>query len=117
MIGLVFLLLAVMSALAYLGETLVEFFIGVWFDLFPQIKRFSLLLRYVAGAVAVVMAFVFRLDVFYVLGLAMGEYWESLAQPSPAGMILTGAAIGMGSSYLHAFVKKYILKAKDNLAE
>jgi hypothetical protein len=103
----VFAILAVIFLLAFLVESLVEYFVGQLFDRLPALQPYKWLLMYVAAAVGVGGAFLFGFDLLYLLGNYLGAEWPALASPSWYGMALTGLAISRGANYLHDLVGKY----------
>lgn len=104
----IFGILAIVFLLAFLVESLVEFLFGQAFAHFPAIQPYSWALMYVAAAVGVVMAFIYRLDLVYLLAQLLELKWE----PNVVGFILTGLAIGRGSNYIHDLVTRFFVKPK-----
>jgi hypothetical protein len=112
MLGNVVLVFLVMTAFAFLVETLVEFALGMLFDKIPKITPYKWVLAYAAIAVGILGAFVYKFDVIFMLFSYLGvESW--LGEPiriTIIGLIITGIAIGKGSNYLHDFLKKFFVK-------
>jgi hypothetical protein len=108
----IFGILAVIFILAFLIESLVEYFFGQIFAHLPAIQPFSWLLVYVSAAVGVVGAFLFGFDLLYLLGNYLAVDWPTLQAPSWLGITLTGLAIGRGANYLHDLVSKFFIKPK-----
>lgn len=78
-------LLAKLSMVAFLTESLVEWFLGTWLE--------GPMLKYAAAAVAVVLSVGFGLDFFKEVGL--------LSDIPYLGSVLTGLVVSRGSEYLH----------------
>lgn len=98
--------LFVIFLLAFLVESLVEYLFGAPFEYIPAMKPYKWLLMYVAMAVGMVGAFVYRFDLLYLLGAFVG----TAIQVTVFGILLTGAAIGRGANYLHDLVTRYFVK-------
>lgn len=98
--------LFVIFLLAFLVESLVEYLFGAPFENIPAMKPYKWLLMYVAMAVGMVGAFVYRFDLLYLLGAFVG----TAIQVTVFGILLTGAAIGRGANYLHDLVTRYFVK-------
>ena len=101
-------LLLIVLFLATLNETLIEFLFGEILAKFAP--KVSWVLKYIAVVSAVVMVFIYRLDIVYLLAKFTETEWQPLAEPSTLGIIITGIAVGKGSSYLHDLFKKYFVK-------
>lgn len=103
----------IMIALAFIIETIVEALIGKPIDEFPKIAKYKkYILTYLAVAVGIYGAWVYHFDLIYLL---VSYVQEMIQQPLPIGptgygITATGFAIGMGSSYLHEFMKRFFLK-------
>ena len=110
-------LMLVMLLLAYVVETAVEFLFGELFRRIAILRGVGWCQRYIAVGVAVWLAFIFRLDLFYVLSEYLEFFWEPLSQPSAAGTGLTGIMMGMGSSYLHDVIKQRVLNSRKLLVK
>ena len=101
--------LSVILLFSFLVETVVEALVGKPIDEFPNLKKYKpYILTYLAVAVGVYGAFVYQFDLMYILSLQF-EPHPSI-QMTTLGIILSGIAIGMGSSYLHDLFGKFILK-------
>jgi len=99
-------LLAVIFLLAFLVESLVEFAFGKIFENFPKISKHKWALMYIAMAVGIIGAFVYEFDLLYLLGQFLGVEIPMTV----FGKVITGAAIGRGSNYIHDLVNKYFVK-------
>lgn len=98
-------LLGVIFFLAFLVESLVEFFLGQTFDKVPALTPYKWALMYAAAAVGIVGAFVYKFDLLAIMGLYIGV----TLQVTTLGMILTGLAIGRGSNFLHDILDKFFV--------
>lgn len=99
-------ILGVILLLAFLVETLVEYFAAPVFDKIPKLTAAKWSLMYVAMAVGIFGAFVYSFDLLYLLGQLLG-----VAVPqTPYGIVITGMAIGRGSNYLHDILTKFFTK-------
>ena len=104
--------LAIVFALAFLAESMVEYTFGTWFEKSDKLKPHKWKLMYIALAVGVGLALYYKLDLIALIPQAIG----SNAQASTVvGMVLTGLGIGRGAEYLHKFVSTYLVKAPDAL--
>src|SRR5574343_895877 len=98
-------ILAVILALAFLVETLVEAVFGPLFDKIPALTPHKWALMYIALAVGVGGAFIYQFDLLAILSKFV-EMPEPL-KVGPFGMVITGLAIGKGSNYIHQFISKF----------
>jgi|GEM_PF-1157430 len=119
MVSLLVILLVTLFV-SFLIETLVEYLFAPFFDHFEKMTKYKWMQMYIAFAVGIAAAFIYRLDLIYILS----AFW---AQASPAanvalwpvttfGMIITGAAIGRGSNYLHDIFQTFFLKSNPTEA-
>lgn len=108
----IFGILAIIFLLAFLVESLVEFFVGKILEHIPAAKPFGWLLVYVSAAVGLIGAFWFGFDLLYLLGNYLAVDWPTLQAPSNVGIALTGLAIGRGANYLHDLVATFFVKPK-----
>ncbi len=100
-------LLAIILFLAFLVETLVEATFAPIMDNFTVLLKYKWMLMYIAMGVGIAGAFLYKLDIVYLLGAwlnVVGEGWKM----SAFGIVLTGLAIGKGSNYLHELIKKFL---------
>lgn len=104
----VLLILAIVLFVAFLVETLVEFVAGPIFDKVPKLAPYKWTIMYVAIAVAMFAAFLYRLDLVFMLAQFLGV--EEIPQTT-YGTIITGIAIGKGSNYLHDLIKRFFVKS------
>ena len=123
----IFAALAVITALSWLIETLVEKFIGAPLDIFfPQWKKYKPLLMYVPVGLGIGAAFIYQFDIVYLLGLFMELILTSISEElgkavtlpvaipiTVMGKIITGFAIGAGSNYLHEYIGRHFKKPVD----
>jgi len=103
-------ILAVITAIAFLIETLVEAIVGPLFDHVSALTKFKWALMYIAIAAGVVAAFVYQFDLPSILGDFLYPYTNAKIPITPFGIVLTGLAIGKGSNYLHGFVQRFFVK-------
>lgn len=99
--------LAIAFALAFLTESLVEYFIGKPLDQFERLKPFKWLLLYIAAAVGIGLAFYYEVDVIAMISQVL----EAEAKPTPVGMALSGCLIGQGAEVLHKFISKFLVNS------
>jgi hypothetical protein len=109
----ILLILAIIFLMAFIIESLVEYFFGQLFARVPAIQPYSWMLMYAAAIVGVIGAFLYGFDLLYLLGNYLGVDWPELSQPTWFGTLLTGMAIGRGSNFLHDLVKKFFVKPKE----
>jgi hypothetical protein len=102
----VFGILGVIFLLAFLVESLVEFFVGKLFEKVPVLSPYSWTIMYIAMGVGVLGAFIYNFDLLALLASYLGVELVH----SWFGVLLTGLAIGRGANYLHDLVKKYFVK-------
>lgn len=107
MLGNVLVILAIVLFIAFLIETLVEFVLGTLFDKIPKLAPLKWTIMYVAIAVAIFAAFLYRLDLVSLLAQFLGT--NDIPQTT-FGIVVTGVAIGKGSNYLHDLFKKFFVK-------
>ena len=93
-------------ALAGITEAMTEYVLGTPMDKIEKLRPFKWALMYVSMLVGIGLAFWYRLDLFYLLGLLIGEQIDL----SPVGIALTGAMIGRGANWLNDFVSTYFVK-------
>jgi len=103
----VLLILVVVLFIAFLVETLVEFVTAPLFDKVPILTPYKWTVMYVAIAVAITAAFLYKLDLIYMLAQFLGV--DSIPQ-TIYGLVATGIAIGKGSNYLHDLIQKFFVK-------
>lgn len=97
-------ILGIIFFLAFLVETLVEAIAAPVYDHFPKLAPYKWTQRFLALAVGIGGAFVYRFDLLYLLGL-----WMKQEIPlTPYGITITGLAIGMGAGYLHDAIQKFL---------
>ncbi len=85
-------------ALAFLAESLTEYlFAGP----LAAARLPGALLRYVAVAVGVVLAWAYDLDI-------TRDVLDLTARPAILGVVLTGVILGRGASYVHDFYQSYL---------
>jgi hypothetical protein len=99
--------------IAVLIESVVEFLIAPIFNNFPKLTKFKWMQMYIACAVGIGAAFLYQLDLISLLSkyLAQISAIDFQFPVTIIGLILTGAAIGRGSNYLHDLVMKWFTKS------
>lgn len=95
--------LLVITMLAFLVESLVEYAAGKPFDMIPVLTPYKWALAYLAMVVGVVGALVYKFDLLFILAKSLGVPLEQ----TTFGIIITGMAIGRGSSFIHDLTSKY----------
>lgn len=111
---LAFVMLAVVFALAFLAESMVEYIFGEPFNHFPKLESWKWLLMYISASVGIILGFYYKLDLVYLIAYVAGELagLPTTMTVTPVGMILTGLAIGRGANYVHQFISEYLPKTK-----
>ena len=104
------LFLLVVLLLAFLVESLTEYLFGTPFDKIPKLTPFKWLLMYAAMLIGIGGAFVYQLDLVSILGAYIGL----AISPGPFGMVMTGAAIGRGSNFVHDIITKFFTKSEKS---
>lgn len=99
-------LLLIILLLAFLVESLTEYFAGQLFQRVPRLQPFGWCLMYIAAVVGVIGAFVYKFDLLYLLS----TFANTPVQTGPFGIIMTGLAIGRGSNYIHDLVTRFFVK-------
>jgi hypothetical protein len=98
--------------LATLAESLVEYLVRPlvkpWGEGEPPpdtnyLEIRTMILRYVAAIVGVILCVVYQADLLAIVGLA--SPW------APAGQILTGLLIGRGANFVHDFASRWLSPA------
>lgn len=105
MLGLV----SVILMFSFLVETIVEALVGKPLNEFPALAKYKpYILSYLAVAIGIYGAFIYSFDLLYIFSLQIQP--DPLIKVTTLGTVLSGIAIGMGSSYLHDLLSKFILK-------
>jgi hypothetical protein len=100
--------LAVVLLLAWMVESLVEAVFGTPFDKIARLGPYKWLLMYIAFGVGILGAFVYGLDILFLLTKYLDPAGGSVTlTPTVFGMVLTGLAIGRGSNYIHDLMKQF----------
>jgi hypothetical protein len=102
----VFAIVGVIILFAFLVESLVEYIFGAIAEHVPVLKPYQWLLMYVAMAVGVLGAFVYKFDL---INLA-SQFLEVDIPITTLGIVISGMAIGRGSNYIHQLVSKFFKK-------
>jgi hypothetical protein len=99
--------LALIFVLAFLAETLTEYFAAPWVkprdiedlpDAPRGLPRFWL--RYIAALVGIALSIAYRVDILALFGLVPWTPW--------IGYVLTGVIIGRGANYLNDLVDRWL---------
>lgn len=98
-------ILAVTLMMAFLVETLVEFFFGTLFDKVKVLTPYKWALMYIAVAVGLVGSFTYRIDIIAIAADAVRA--DPVIPVKWYGMIITGIAVGKGSNYIHQLVSTF----------
>lgn len=101
--------LGIIFLVAYLCESLVEYFLGLPFENIPALAKYKWLLPYAAMIAGVVMAVVYKFDLISLLGQFFGMEIVS----NMVGVVVTGMAIGRGAEYMHKLVSKFFTGPED----
>lgn len=86
-------------ALAFLSETMVEYIFGELFQQIGNWKPYSWLLKYIAAAVGIGLAFRYGIDLLTLI---------PETPQTEVGIILSGLCIGRGANFIHQFIGKYL---------
>ena len=81
--------------LAFFVEALLEYVLGIWWRPVAPENRAKVIMA-VGMVLGIGLAVIYRVDLPAELGLG----------PTIIGQVITGAIIGRGSEYLHAFYKR-----------
>lgn len=109
MVGDILGVLVLIFAAAFMAETLTEAVFGKIVSNIPKLGPYRWTLYYVAVAVGIWLAFEYRFDLLYLLGM----FVESPVEKTNLGITLTGISIGSGASYIHQFVSKFFPANKN----
>jgi hypothetical protein len=101
---------------AFFVETLIEFIFGKLFDHIAALKPYKWMQMYLAIAAAIGLAFFYRLDLLYFIGVYLKVDWQPFADTSVVGLIISGIAIGKGSNYLHDIIR-FLIGLKHRLPQ
>ena len=98
--------------LAFLVESFVEYFFGLFFEYIPdKFQKFKkLVLSLVAATVGVLLCFFYKLDLIYILTTISSMFAgkEPIITITAPGILLTGLGVGRGANYIHQFISQYI---------
>jgi len=108
----VLVIMVVVMVIAFLIETLVEYLFGTPFEKVPVLAKFKWLLMYIALFIGVLAAFLYKLDLLNLLSQFLSAITgtTTIIAITPFGIIVTGAAIGRGSNYIHDLYKRFFTK-------
>jgi len=106
-------LLLIALLLAFMVETLVEFLFadvfGFIYERYPFLARIQAK-KFIAIGISIAYALFYQLDFLYLMGVFLEIDWQPLASVKIHGMIISGIAVGMGSTYLHDMIRKFFVK-------
>ena len=102
-------ILALMTFVAWLAESSIEYFLGLPFEKIAALNKYRPVLPYLAAIVGVALAWFYKFDLVALLSQFVGQE----ATASIPGIILTGLAISRGSEFLHGIAKRYFLKISE----
>lgn len=103
---MVLAVIGVIVLLAFLVESLTEYAFGRAVEHIPALQPWSWCLAYVAMAVGIAGAWVYRFDLMYLIGQAL----ETTVPVTGFGITITGMAIGRGANYIHDLVSRFFAK-------
>jgi hypothetical protein len=105
--------LVVTIFISFLIETLVEYLFAPYFNNIQKLTPYKWLQMYIAMAIGLVASFIYQLDLVNLLSryLSVISGVDQVIPVTTFGYIVTGAAIGRGSNYLHDLVKKFFAKS------
>lgn len=109
-------IISVLTMFSFLVETTVEALIGKPIDEFPKVAKYKkYILTYLAVAIGIYGAFVYNFDLIYLFAMQLQETLGQtiMIASSPLGIVMSGISIGMGSSYLHDLIDKFILQKTE----
>lgn len=108
----IFIVMIVTLLIAFLIETLVEYLFGTAFDKISALTPYKWTLMYVAMIVGIGAAFLYQLDLINLLSqfLSSSSNVVYILPVTPFGIVITGAAIGRGSNYLHDIYDRFFKK-------
>lgn len=97
---------AIIFMVAFLVESLVEYFVGLPFENVEKLKPYKWILPYFAMAGGIVMAVVYMFDLVALLSQFLGLD----LQGNIVGVVVTGMAIGRGAEYMHKLISKFFVR-------
>lgn len=100
--------LTVAFFLAFLTESLVEYFLGKPFDQFEKLQPFKWLLKYVAAVVGIALSFYYEVDLVAMIPQLLESTPKSV---TPVGMLVSGFLVGQGAEVLHKAVSTFLVKS------
>lgn len=101
-------MLVVILLLAFLVESMTEYVFGRVVENIPALKPWAWCLPYMAMAIGIAGAWVYRFDLLAMLG----QFLEIEIETTGFGITITGMAIGRGANYIHDIVSRYFIKPK-----
>ncbi len=104
-------LAAVIVMIGFLIETLTEAVFGKMFDHYAPAAKWTL--SYIPVLFGVGLSFYYQFDMLALVGTFLGVSID-VAWP---GMLITGVALGQGSTYLHDFFQRFLVKPAAQLRE
>ena len=98
--------LSIVAFSAFLSEAAVEAVFGKPMDHIEKLTPYKWLLAYVAFAVGIALAFVYKFDLIYTISV----WFDSPLPITPLGIVLTGLGIGRGSNFINDLASRWLKK-------
>ncbi len=108
--GMLGVMIGIVLFLGILIESLVEAVLEPVFRFWPKLEKFKPAQMYIAVALGLIAAFLFSLDLIYLVGMFLSQIMAVEANPihiTTFGIILTGFCIGKGSNFIHQLIMKW----------
>lgn len=105
--------LVLITAFAFLAETLVEALFGRIADHVPVLTPWKWTLVYLSVSVGILGAFNWQFDLIQLLGQSVGIE----VGISTLGLVTTGVGIGMGAAYIHQFISKFFPSKQQEITD
>jgi magnesium-transporting ATPase (P-type) len=99
-------ILGIVLFLAFLVESMVEYFVGEVANHIPAANPYKWLIMYVAAIVGILAAFIYKLDLVNMLSDFLGVQFAT----TTFGIIFTGLVIGRGANFVHDLWQKFFVK-------
>jgi len=102
-------ILGIVLFLAFLTESMVEYFVGGLADHIPAIEPYKWLTIYVSAVFGVVASFIYRLDIVSLLS----QFLQVQFAVTTFGIVITGLVIGRGANFVHDIWQKFFVKPTE----
>lgn len=99
-------ILGIVLFLAFLVESMVEYFVGEIANHVPAAGPYKWLIMYVAAMIGILAAFIYKLDIINMLADFLGTQFSTTV----FGMVFTGLVIGRGANFVHDLWQKFFVK-------